>query len=173
MTKHKAYHFTRGKYFGHLGVILTENKYRDAISDQKFVYAAPTDQGAYDPNVENNMNAAQRAQEEAEHKRENVSYEVYLGVAEACRDLITKILDYITPEGLDMLEESIDEILTKHKAYHFTRGTDFGHLEVILMENKYRDSINDQPFVNAAPTDQGAYDINAGNNMNAAQRAQE
>ena len=85
-------------------MILTENKYRDAIDDRRFVYAAPTYQGAYDPNTGNNMNAAQRAQEEAEHKRENVSYEVYLGVAEACRDLITKILDYITPEGLDMLE---------------------------------------------------------------------
>ena len=34
------------------------------------------------------MNAAQRAQEEAEQKRKNVSYEVYSGVAEACRDLI-------------------------------------------------------------------------------------
>ena len=88
LTKHKAYHFTRGTYFGHLAVILTENKYRDAIGDQTFVYAAPTDQGAYDPNAGNNMNAAQRAQEEAEPKRENVSYELYLGVAEACRDLI-------------------------------------------------------------------------------------
>ena len=49
------------------------------------MYAAPTDQGAYNPNAGNNMNAAQRAQEEAEHKRKNVSYEVYLGVAEAYR----------------------------------------------------------------------------------------
>ena len=69
-------------------MILTENKYRDAIGDQKFVYATPTDQGAYYPNAGNNMNEAQRAQEEAEHKRKNVSYEVYLGFAEACRDLI-------------------------------------------------------------------------------------
>ena len=64
MTKHKAYHFTRGTYFGHLVVILTENKYRDAIGDQTFVCAALTDQGAYYPNAGNNMNAAQRAQEE-------------------------------------------------------------------------------------------------------------
>ena len=47
-------------------------------------------------------------------------------------DKVTKIIYDITPEGLDMLEESIGEILTKHKAYHFTRGTDFGHLAVIL-----------------------------------------
>ena len=40
-------------------------------------------------------------------------------------DKVTKIVDDITPEGLYMLEESIGEILTKHKAYHFTRGTDF------------------------------------------------
>ena len=41
---------------------------------------------------------------------------------------VTKIVEDITPEGLDILEESIGETLTKHKAYHFTRGTDFGHL---------------------------------------------
>ena len=84
-------------------------------------------------------------------------------------DKVTKIVDDITPERLDMLEESIGEILTKHKAYHFTRGTYFGHLAVILTENKYRDAIGDQTFVCAAPTDQGAYDTNAGNNMNADQ----
>ena len=81
-------------------------------------------------------------------------------------DKATKIVDDITTEGLDMLEESIGEILTKHKAYHFTRGTDFGHLEVILMEGKYRDTINNKTFVYAAPTDQGVYDPNAGNSMN-------
>ena len=47
-------------------------------------------------------------------------------------DKLTKIVYDITPEGLDILEESIGEILTKHKSYHFTRGTDFGHLVVIL-----------------------------------------
>ena len=52
------------------------------------MYAALKDQGAYNPNTGNNMNAAKRAQEEAEQKRKNVSYEVYLGVAEACRDFI-------------------------------------------------------------------------------------
>ena len=29
-------------------------------------------------------------------------------------DKVTKIVDDITPEELDMLDESIDEILTKH-----------------------------------------------------------
>ena len=87
-------------------------------------------------------------------------------------DKVTKIVDDIKPEGLDMIEESICEILTKHKAYHFTIGTDFGHITVILTENKYRDAINDQTFVYATPTDQGAYNPNAGNNTNAAQRAQ-
>ena len=88
-------------------------------------------------------------------------------------DKVTKIVDDITPKGLDMLEEIIGEILTKHKTYHFTRGTDFGHLAVILTENKYRDAINNQTFVFAAPKDQGAYNPNAGKNMNAAQRAKE
>ena len=88
LTKHKAYHFTRGTYFGHLAVILTEGKYRDAIKDQTFVYVSPTDQGTYGPNAGNNMNADQWAQEETEHKRKNVSYEVYLCVVEACQDLI-------------------------------------------------------------------------------------
>ena len=88
-------------------------------------------------------------------------------------DKLTKIVDDITPEGIYMLEESIGEILTKHKAYHFTRGTDFGQLAVILTENKNRDAINDQTFVYSAQTDQGAYDPNAGNNMNSAQQAQE
>ena len=68
-------------------------------------------------------------------------------------DKVTKIVEKITPEGLDMLAESIGEILTKQKAYHFTRGTDFGHLAVILTENKYQDAIDDQTFVYAAPTD--------------------
>ena len=86
---------------------------------------------------------------------------------------LTKIVDDITLEGLDMLEENRGEILTKHKAYHFTRGTGFGHLAVILTENKYRDAIGDQTFLYAALTDQGAYDPNAGNNMNASQWAQE
>ena len=45
-------------------------------------------QGAYNPNAGNNMNAAQRAQEEAEHRRNNVSYEVYLGFVEACKEFI-------------------------------------------------------------------------------------
>ena len=88
LTKHKAYHLARGTDFGHLAVILTEDKYRNAINDQTFVYAAPTDQGAYDPNSVNNINAVQRAQEEAEHRRKNVSYKFYLGVAEAYWDLI-------------------------------------------------------------------------------------
>ena len=47
-------------------------------------------------------------------------------------DKVTKIVDDIKPEGLDMIEESICEILTKQKAYHFTRGKDFGHITVIL-----------------------------------------
>ena len=88
LTNHKAYHFTRRTDFGHLEVILTEEKYQDSINDQTFVYAAPMDQGAYDPNAGNNMNATQRAQEETEHRRNNVSYEFYVGVAEACQDLI-------------------------------------------------------------------------------------
>ena len=64
---------------------------------------------------------------------------------------VTKIVDDISPEVLDMLEESIGEILMKHKAYHFTRRTYFGHLAVILTEDKYRDAINDQTFVYARP----------------------
>ena len=72
------------------------------------------------------------------------------------RDKVTKIVNEITPEGLDMLEESIGEILAKNKAYNFTRGTYFGHLAMILTENKYRDEINDQTFVYAAPIDQGS-----------------
>ena len=86
---------------------------------------------------------------------------------------LTKIVDDITPEGLDMLEESIGEIKTKHKSYHFTRRTDFGNLVVIFMEDKYRDVIADQTFVYADPTDQVAYKPNAGNNMKAARRGQE
>ena len=58
------------------------------------MYTAPTDQGAYNPNAGNNINASQWAQEEAEHRRKNVSYEVYLGVAEACRDLIIYAVGY-------------------------------------------------------------------------------
>ena len=88
LTKHKAYHFTRGTDLGHLAVILTEHKYKDAIRVQTFVYAAPTDHVVCDPNAGNNTNTSQRAQEEVEHKRKNVSYDVYLGVAEACRYLI-------------------------------------------------------------------------------------
>ena len=94
LTKHKAYHFTRDTDFGHLAVIFTEDKYQDAINDQTFLYAAPLDQGTYNPNAGNNMNAAQRAQEEAEHKRKNVRYEVYLDVAEAFRDLIIYEVGY-------------------------------------------------------------------------------
>ena len=82
-------------------------------------------------------------------------------------DKVTNIVDNITLEGLDMLEEIIGEILKKHKAYRFTRGTYFGHIAVILTENKYRDAIGDQTFVYAASMDQGAYDPNAGHNMNA------
>ena len=69
-------------------MILTEKKYQDAINDQTFVYADPTDQGAYYPYAGKNTNAAQREQEEAEHKRKILSYEVYLRIAEACRNLI-------------------------------------------------------------------------------------
>ena len=77
-------------------------------------------------------------------------------------DKVMQIVDDITPEGLNMLDESVGEILTKHKAYHITRGTDFGHLAVIFTENKYRDAINDQIFVYASLTDQVTYDLNTG-----------
>ena len=96
MTKHKAYHFTRGTDFGRLAVILTKEKYQDAINDQTFMHADPKDQGAYNPNAGNNMIAAQRVQEEAEHRRNNVSYEFYLVVAEACQDLIIYAVEYST-----------------------------------------------------------------------------
>ena len=87
-------------------------------------------------------------------------------------DKVTEIVDDITPEGLDMLEESIGKILTKHKEYQLTIRTEFGHLAMILTEEKYRDTINDQTFVYAALTDQGAYNPNAGNNTNSAQQGQ-
>ena len=71
-------HFPQGQKNGHLPLILGQERSREVLADPRYLYVTPSDQGAYDLNTANQVNTAQRSQQEAVHNRKNKSHEVYL-----------------------------------------------------------------------------------------------
>jgi hypothetical protein len=88
--------FTQGRKYGHLAMIVGEVAYRNTIGDQTFVYVTPLDPGAYDiTNIVGAVatNAAAKSQAEAEHKRHQNEYLLFIAVEGAARQLIVDAID--------------------------------------------------------------------------------
>ena len=83
----KSTHFPQGAKYGHLPVILGQERMRTILGDAAYLYVAPTHQGDYDPNAIT-ATVAVRAQLEAQLKAKNVNNEIYVGVEAGTTDLI-------------------------------------------------------------------------------------
>ncbi len=92
----KTTRFTQGKKYGHLLMIIGQNAYRNIIGDATFVFTEPSDEGAYDTvNIVGNVasSAASKSQAEAEHKRTQSEYFLWVAVESAARQLIVGAID--------------------------------------------------------------------------------
>jgi hypothetical protein len=88
-TVAKTHHYVQGQKYGHLASAIPESKYRLVISDAAWTHALPADPGAYSLAALNAGGAAaQHEQLVAEHKILQKSYNDYLGVEEAGKELI-------------------------------------------------------------------------------------
>ena len=79
----KTTRFTQGKKYGHLVMIIGESAYQTIIGDNTFRFVEPTDAGAYDTiTITGNVatSAASKAQAEAEHKRSQREYYLWVAV---------------------------------------------------------------------------------------------
>lgn len=100
--------FPQGNKYGHLAMIVGQVAYRNTIGDQAFVYTAPNDPGAYDiTNIVGAVatNAASRAQAEAEHKRKQGEYLLFIAVESAARQHIVNAIDE------ELMVEKYDEFI--------------------------------------------------------------
>ena len=92
----KTTRFTQGKKYGHLVMIIGESAYQTIIGDNTFRFVEPTDAGAYDTiTITGNVatSAASKAQAEAEHKRKQSEYYLWVAVESAARQLIVGAID--------------------------------------------------------------------------------
>jgi hypothetical protein len=88
-TVTKTHHYVQGQKYGHLASAIPESKYRLIIGDATWTHDVPNDPGAYSQAALTVGNAAaQREQLVAEHKILQKSYNDYLGVEEAGKELI-------------------------------------------------------------------------------------
>ena len=88
-TVTKTHHYEQGQKYGHLASTIPETKYRLIIGDATWTHGVPDDPGAYSQAALTAGNAAtQREQLVAEHKILQKSYNDYLGVKEAGKELI-------------------------------------------------------------------------------------
>jgi hypothetical protein len=88
-TVAKTHQYIQGQKYGHLASAIPESKYRLIISDATWTHGVPADPGAYSQDALTVGNAvAQREQFVAEHKILQKSYNDYLGVEEAGKELI-------------------------------------------------------------------------------------
>ena len=88
-TVTKTHHFEQGQKYGHLASAIPESKYRLIIGDATWTHGVPANPGAYSQAALTVGNAAaQREQLVAEHKILQKSYNDYLGVKEAGKELI-------------------------------------------------------------------------------------
>ena len=92
-TVAKTYHYTQGQKYGHLASAIPESKYRIIIGDATWNHSVPADPGAYLQAALGVGNAAaQREQLVTEHKKLQKSYNDYLGVEEAGKELILYVV---------------------------------------------------------------------------------
>jgi hypothetical protein len=88
-TVTKTHHYEQGQKYGHLASAIPELKYRLVIGNATWVHGVPTDPGAYYQAALGAGNAAAlQEQLVAEHKILQKSYNDYLGIEEAGKELI-------------------------------------------------------------------------------------
>ena len=88
-TVTKTHHYEQGQKYGHLASTIPKSKYRLIIGDATWTHGAPVDPGAYSQAALTASNAAaQQEQLMAEHNILQKSYNDYLGVKEAGKELI-------------------------------------------------------------------------------------
>ena len=88
-TAAKTHHYIQGQKYGRLASVIPESKYRLIIGDATWTHGVPDNPGAYSQDALTADNAAaQRKQFVAEHKILLKSYNDYLGVEEAGKELI-------------------------------------------------------------------------------------
>ena len=89
-TVAKTHHYIQGQKYGHLASAIPESKYRLIIGDATWTHGVLANPGVYSQAALNIGNAAaQREQLVAEHKILQKSYNDYLGVKEAGKELIS------------------------------------------------------------------------------------
>jgi hypothetical protein len=92
-TVAKNHHYVQGQKYGHLTSAIPESKYRLVISDATWTHTVLAKPGAYFLAALNvGGAAAQRKQLVAEHKILQKSYNDYLGVEEARKELILYVV---------------------------------------------------------------------------------
>jgi hypothetical protein len=88
-TVTKTHHYKQGQKYGHLASAIPEQKYRLVIGNATWAHTVPGDPGAYSQAALGISNsAALQEQHVAEHKILQKSYNDYLGVEEAGKELI-------------------------------------------------------------------------------------
>ena len=88
-TVAKTHHYDQGQKYGHLASAILEAKYWLVIVDPAWTHTVPTDPGAYSADALTTGNAAAtREQYVAQHKVKQKSYNDYLSVEEAGKELI-------------------------------------------------------------------------------------
>jgi hypothetical protein len=88
-TVTKAHHYEQGQKYGHLASTTPKTKYRLIIGNATWTHGVPANPGAYSQAALTVGNAAaQQEQLVAEHKIFQKSYNHYLGVEEAGKELI-------------------------------------------------------------------------------------
>ena len=87
-TTVKSSYFPEGSKYGHLPMVIPQDKVRTLVADPVYIYSAQGDPGAYDPLAANNNTASQREQQVAVHEEKRTTYEIGLGVAEGLKELI-------------------------------------------------------------------------------------
>jgi hypothetical protein len=88
-TMAKTHHYDQGQKYGHLAIAIPKVKYRLVIVDPAWTHTVPTNPGAYSADALTTGNAAAtHKQYVAQHRVKQKSYNDYLSVEEAGKELI-------------------------------------------------------------------------------------
>ncbi len=99
-TVTKTHHYEQGQKYGHLASAIPEQKYRLIIGNATWAHTVPGDPGTYSQAALGVGNSATlQEQHVVEHKILQKSYNEYLGVEEASKELILYSVgdDALTP----------------------------------------------------------------------------
>ena len=83
---------------------------------------------------------------------------------------VSKLEGDISPAEVDKLEEELAEISTMVKSTYFLEGSKYGHLPMVIPQDKVRTLVANPLYIYSAQGDPGAYDPLAANNNTASQR---